>query len=52
MKPDLFRDRHPVLHALHQRPVEVGGACIAILLVLWVCFMMWGISYKLDRLSG
>ena len=52
MKQDLYRDRHPLLHALEHRPARIGGACTAILVALWVCFMMWGIAYKLDRLAG
>ena len=52
MKNDLFRDRHPLLHAFLTHPWEAAGLAFILLVLLEICTFTKLITLKIDRLGN
>ena len=52
MKRDLFKDRHPLLHALFNHPWEAAGLAFIAMVLLEICTLVSLITHKIDRLGN
>ncbi len=52
MKRDLFKERHPLLHAFFQHPAEAAGLAFVLIVILEICTFCQMIRVKLDHLGS
>ena len=51
MKRDLFKERHPLLHAFLHHPAEAAGLAFVLIVLLEIGTFCRMIQLKLDRLT-
>ena len=52
MKPDLFKDRHPLLYAFLTHPWEAAGIAFILMVLLEICTLSHLICLKIQRLGN